>query len=135
MDSSSAAEMETSSVMERTTEDSGGDGGMKTSSAAVSSKAAEPMAARTIEMSVENFAFTPGTLNLKKGEKVKLVLNGVSGIHSFASKDLGINQQVSAGETVTIEIPTDTAGTFSFRCAVPCGSGHNDMKGSIVISE
>ncbi len=61
-------------------------------------------------------------------------LKGVEGIHSFAIAELGINMRIEPGQTVDVEIPTDTAGTFAFMCRVPCGPGHKDMKGSLVIS-
>ena len=89
--------------------------------------------ARVINMTVENWKFTPNAITLKKGEKVTMHLTGVSGIHGFASKDLGINVSIQAGETKDVDIPTDTTGTFSFRCSIPCGPGHRDMTGMIVV--
>lgn len=89
--------------------------------------------ARIITMSVTNFQFAPNVIMLKKGEKVVVRLTDGEGIHSFLSQDLAINQKMHPGETVDIVIPTDTAGTFSFRCGVPCGPGHRDMTGTIVV--
>jgi cytochrome c oxidase subunit 2 len=87
---------------------------------------------RIIDMDVSNFAFSPSTVHLKKGEKVAIRLHGKEGKHGFGSADLGINVTVDAGQTV-VSIPTDKAGTFAFRCTVPCGPGHMNMQGSIVI--
>lgn len=98
------------------------------------SAAVDP-AARIVEMSVENWKFTPDTVTAKKGEKLVIRLKGVSGIHSFAVPDLGINQRVEVGETINVTIPTDKAGTFDFLCSVPCGEGHEGMIGTIIISE
>ena len=74
-------------------------------------------------------------ITAKKGEKVTLRLVGKTGSHSFAIPGLSINQPIAAGETIEITLPTDTAGTFAFSCRIPCGEGHKDMKGSIVIEE
>lgn len=92
-----------------------------------------PAEARVINMTAENWAFSPNAITAKVGEKVTVHLTGASGIHSFASKDLGINVPIQTGETKDVVIPTDKPGTYSFRCAVPCGSGHRDMTGTIVI--
>lgn len=89
---------------------------------------------RIIEMTVDDWMFTPAAISAAKDEKVIVRLTGVAGIHSFAVAELGINVRVEPGQTVDVEIPTGTAGTFAFRCRVPCGPGHQDMAGSLVIS-
>ncbi len=106
---------------------------MDSSPAAMMESSSPETGARIIEMTAANWQFAPNAITLKKGEKVIVRLTDTEGMHSFLSQDLGINMKISAGETLDIEIPTDTAGTFSFRCGVPCGSGHRDMTGTIVI--
>lgn len=90
-------------------------------------------AMRTIDVTVKNFEFSPNEIHIKKGEKVTLHLIGTEGTHGFAVPDLGINLSVSAGQTVSVAIPTDKTGTFQFFCSIPCGPGHKGMKGTIVI--
>jgi cytochrome c oxidase subunit 2 len=90
--------------------------------------------ARVIEITAKNFAFAPNSISVKKGEKVKLRITSTEGNLGFGIPDLGINTVINDGKTVEIELPTDEAGTFSFLCTVPCGPGHMDMKGTIVIS-
>ncbi|MFA5799593.1 MAG: cupredoxin domain-containing protein [Candidatus Peribacteraceae bacterium] len=97
------------------------------------SATADP-AARIVEVTVENWKFTPNIVTAKKGEKLVIRLKGVSGIHGFSVPDLGINQRVEVGETIDVTIPADKAGTFDFRCSVPCGEGHEGMTGKIIIS-
>jgi len=95
---------------------------------------ADDSEARVIDMTVTDFEFAPTTLALKKGEKVVIRLKGGQGRHSLGIPDLGINAAVDPGQTIDVEIPTDKTGTFSFRCMIPCGPGHRDMVGSIVVS-
>jgi cytochrome c oxidase subunit 2 len=104
-----------------------------TSSAAasVTSVAAAP---HVITMTAENFKFTPSALTFKKGEKAIVRISSLSGIHGFGSSDLGFNARVEPGSTVDVTIPTDKTGTFTFRCTIPCGSGHMNMIGTITIS-
>lgn len=91
--------------------------------------------ARVIQIDVGNWEFSPATVVAKKGEKVIVRLIGGDGRHGFAVPDLGINTAVASGKAVDIELPTDASGEFSFRCSVPCGPGHQDMAGTIVISD
>ncbi len=85
-------------------------------------------------MTSTDWAFNPLTINAKKGEKIVVRLTNNQGIHSFGAMELGLNVRINPGETKDIVIPTDKAGSFEFRCMVPCGPGHKDMKGTIVIS-
>ncbi len=86
-------------------------------------------------MTAENWASSPATITAKKGELVTLQITGSSGTHGFAVSDLGINEKVAAGQTISVTLPTDKAGTFGGFCSVPCGQGHKDMKVSVVITE
>lgn len=89
---------------------------------------------RVIQVTSENWKFSPNVITVKKGEKVQLQMTGISGVHGFAVPDLGINVPVAPGQTVTIDLPTDNIGTHAFFCSIPCGPGHFDMKGQIVIN-
>ena len=88
---------------------------------------------RVIAVTAELWKFTPNVIQAKKDEIVTLQVTGVSGTHGFSVPDLGINETIFIGKTVNIYLPTDRAGTFDFSCSIQCGSGHNDMKGQIVI--
>ena len=106
---------------------SGGD------SSGMQKSAAPAMSPRVVTITTSNFAFTPNAITVKKGEKITLRLQGKEGMHGFAIADLGINTAVDQGKTVDVTLPTDQAGTFSFRCSIPCGPGHRDMTGTITV--
>ena len=107
----------------KTTEDAGGDG---TTGMTVP---------RVIAVTADTWEFSPATIMAKRGEKVTLQITAVNGTHGFSVPDLGINAAVAAGQTVTVTLPTDKAGTFGGKCSIPCGSGHKDMHVTVVISE
>lgn len=88
---------------------------------------------RVIVLTASNWQFSPSAIRVKRGEKVILRIVGQEGVHGFKIAELGINQTIDLGKTVDIALPTDTAGTFEFFCSVPCGSGHKQMRGTIVI--
>ena len=105
-----------------------------TSSSAVASAPKEEQT-RVIAVTADNWSFTPPTFTVRKGERVELHITGRAGIHSFAIPALDINVPVAAGEIKVVTLPTDEAGAFPFRCAIPCGSGHKDMTGTVTIEE
>jgi len=91
--------------------------------------------ARVIEVTAKNWDFIPDVITAKKGERVTIKLIGESGTHGFSVSQLGISESISPGETKMIELPTDKAGIFNLQCSIPCGFGHGDMTGKIVITQ
>ncbi len=106
---------------------------MAASRPVASSAAPTHATVRTIVVTAANFKFTPSTINVEHGENVELQLVGLSGVHGFMVPDFAINQPVAAGETVTVTLPTDKAGSFDFLCSIPAGSGHAGMNGKIIV--
>lgn len=88
---------------------------------------------RVIQVTAELWKFTPNVIQAKQGEETVLQITGISGTHGFSVPDLGIAATIIQGQTVSVSLPTDQPGAFDFRCSVPCGIGHQDMKGQIVI--
>ncbi|HLC75701.1 MAG TPA: cupredoxin domain-containing protein [Candidatus Peribacterales bacterium] len=138
--SSSTITVDSSSSSVATSDSSAEQDGASQSSESSTSSSVESSAdtsptARVVEVSVTDWSFTPSTITAKKGELLELRFVTDDGEHSFTSVELNLNVALAAGETKVITIPTDVVGTFSFRCMVPCGPGHKDMKGEIVITE
>ncbi len=79
--------------------------------------------------------FYPQTINVLKGDTVKIVLtNNDEMDHGLAIDDAyGINQVVKAGQTITIEFLADKPGVFTFYCTIPCGPGHSEMTGQLIV--
>jgi len=115
---------------------------MQQSSAPAMMRQSEPAAgmmksssakARVVSIVASNFAFTPNAITVKKGEKVTLRITSTEGIHGFGIPDMGVNERIAPGDTIDITLDTSIAGTFAFRCTVPCGPGHEEMTGTITI--
>ncbi len=78
--------------------------------------------------------FFPQTVTVLRSDGIKLVLNNTDEMpHGFAIDAYGINKVVRAGETITIEFVADKAGVFDFYCSVPCGPGHSQMTGQLIV--
>ena len=105
-----------------------------TTSSVAAAASSAPAQAKVVSMTVENWKFSQTQVNFAAGDTATIRLTNLTGIHGFAVNDLGINIRINPGETKDIVIPTDKPGTYTFYCSVPCGPGHKDMKGTIVIS-
>ncbi|MBJ9993058.1 MULTISPECIES: cupredoxin domain-containing protein [Paenibacillus] len=85
---------------------------------------------KEITVTAKNFAFDPPNIDLKAGDTVKLTFKNKDGVHGFEIPDLNVNLQ--DGQTATFTV--DKAGTYDFNCSIQCGSGHDNMTGTITVS-
>jgi cytochrome c oxidase subunit 2 len=88
---------------------------------------------RVIEISAKRFEFTPNAITLKRGEPVILRVKSADITHGFFSRQLKIDALIEPGKTVDVEITPQTVGTYTLICDHYCGSGHGNMKMSIVV--
>ena len=90
-------------------------------------------AVKEFKMTAKQFAFEPSTIEVNKGDKVRLIVTSTDVPHGIAIPEYGINQRLDTGNPVTIEFVADKQGTFTAFCSVFCGSGHSGMKGKIIV--
>ncbi|MBI2647235.1 cupredoxin domain-containing protein, partial [Candidatus Woesearchaeota archaeon] len=79
------------------------------------------------------FSFEPSTIEVNKGDKVRLIVTSVDVPHGFAIPEYDINERLDPGKEVVIEFTANKQGTFTVFCSVFCGSGHSGMKGKIIV--
>jgi cytochrome c oxidase subunit 2 len=91
--------------------------------------------AKTIEVHIKRFAFSPTEITLKKGETVDLKLVSEDVTHSLLLKDLNISREVSKGHPADIMITPETIGDFHGQCGHFCGNGHGTMKFTVHVTE
>ena len=84
-------------------------------------------------MTAKQFAFTPETIEVNKGDKVKLTITSMDVPHGFSIPEYSINERLNPGKPVTIEFTANKEGTFTAFCSVFCGSGHSNMKGKLIV--
>ena len=89
--------------------------------------------ARVVEISAKRFEFNPKQVTLKRGEKVTIRLVSTDRAHGLLVKPLGVDLDADNGKPGEITITPDTAGTFPAICDHYCGSGHGNMKMTIVV--
>ena len=80
-----------------------------------------------------NFSFSPGTITVNKGDKVRIILNNTEGNHDFVIDEFNARTKVirGAGQDI-IEFTADKIGTFEYYCSV---GSHREMgmKGSLIV--
>jgi cytochrome c oxidase subunit 2 len=95
--------------------------------------AQSPASAVEITMTAKKYEFSPNTVTVRKGDKVKLVITALDRDHGLRIEAFHIDQKLPKGSPVTVEFIADQAGTFAFECSQFCGLGHKNMKGSLVV--
>jgi heme/copper-type cytochrome/quinol oxidase subunit 2 len=69
-------------------------------------------------ITLDSYSYTPKHLIVEAGKPVELTLTSVTTItpHNFIIKELSVEQDVSAGKTVTITFTPTRTGTFPIYC-------------------
>jgi nitrosocyanin len=77
-------------------------------------------ATREITVSGNEYSFVPSSLNLKKGETVKVTFKNVGALpHDLVVDELGLKTKVvKGGDTDTVTFTADKTGTFEMYCSV-----------------
>jgi cytochrome c oxidase subunit II len=97
-------------------------------------KAARP-AEKVIQVTAKKFEFTPGNITVKKGETGVLEIKSEDVKHGFNLPDFKVRAVLEPGKTATVRFTPDRAGTFTFHCDVFCGDGHEDMSGTLTVTD
>ncbi len=96
--------------------------------------AAQP-AEQVIHIAVKKFDYTPNEIKLKKGVPVVLEFSPAEVAMGFNAPDLKLRTDIFPGKVTRLRIVPDRSGTFSFFCDIFCGSGHEEMTGTIVVED
>lgn len=97
---------------------------------------AEPTAERTIHMvvgefksttadgkTIEAYRWDPGSVDVRKGEHIKLSIYGVNGeSHPFLIEGLNISGEIKKGKETIVHFTANQAGTYRLICMT-----HTDM--------
>mgnify|MGYP001605693911 CR=1 FL=1 len=73
------------------------------------------------------FGYTPDTITVNKGDKVKITIDNTDTLHGIRIPDLNIK-----GNDV-IEFTAEKTGEFDWYCANMCGKEHMQMKGKLIV--
>jgi len=75
---------------------------------------------------MEAYRWDPGTVVIEKGEKVKLIINGINGEeHPFYIEGTKIKGIVKKGEETIVPLQFEKEGTYRLICEVHSDRAHN----------
>jgi cytochrome c oxidase subunit 2 len=92
-------------------------------------------AERVIHITAKKFKFSPDSITLKKGEPVVFEISSEDRKHGFNLRAFGIRSDVLPGKVSRVRFTPDKTGKFTFSCDVFCGEGHEEMTGTVVVTE
>ena len=75
---------------------------------------------------IEAYRWDPGTIILKKGEKVNLIISGINGAeHPFYIEGTSIKGTVKKGEDTFVPLQFQKEGTYRLICEMHTDRAHN----------
>lgn len=102
----------------------------KSAQSSTSPAATTQAAGQQVLLKATNFKFDQSEYRVKKGEPVTITLDNAQGIHGASIKEFKINLD-NSNKTVTFT--PDKAGSFPINCSIMCGSGHANMKSTLIV--
>jgi cytochrome c oxidase subunit II len=89
---------------------------------------------RVIKVIARKFVFVPAEIRVKKGESVVLQFTAPEVPMGFNLPDFSARADILPGKVSTLRLTPDKTGSFTFACDVFCGSGHEDMTGTLIVT-
>ena len=104
---------------------------------------------QVITVTAKKYEFAPSPIRVKQGTKLRLNITAVDHAHGFKISPVPEGEtggepglvfsspqdctKIEKGQTATLELTAQKAGTYHFRCCVVCGFHHHSMKGELVV--
>jgi cytochrome c oxidase subunit 2 len=92
-------------------------------------------APQVIKMSVKKFEYSVREITIKKGTPVVIEITSEDRVHGFSLPAFGVRGDVAPGEVTRIAFTPDKTGTFEYLCDIFCGEGHEDVTGTLIVTE
>ncbi|MCI0632590.1 MAG: cupredoxin domain-containing protein [Actinobacteria bacterium] len=78
----------------------------------------------SITLDANEFAFSPTCVDVGGGESLEVtVTNSGSALHNLSVESLGIDEDVQAGQTITVEVTLPESGAVPFVCKYHVANG------------
>lgn len=90
-----------------------------------------------VEIDVTSFqwGFEPQFIKVNKGDHVTLKLSTDDVPHGIAIDEYQINEPIMTEEDSEVEFLADKEGTYRFYCSIPCGEGHSEQGGYLIVKD
>lgn len=90
-----------------------------------------------VEIDVTSFqwGFEPQFIEVNKGDHVTLKLSTDDVPHGIAIDEYQINEPIMTEEGSEVDFLADKEGTYRFYCSIPCGEGHSEQGGYLIVKD
>ncbi|MGH8456129.1 MAG: cupredoxin domain-containing protein [Stenotrophobium sp.] len=88
---------------------------------------------KVIKVVAKRFEFIPSEITLKKGVPVEFEITTQDVVMGFSAPDLKQRADVLPQQVAWVRFTPDKTGTFPFLCDIFCGTGHENMNGTIKV--
>jgi cytochrome c oxidase subunit 2 len=88
---------------------------------------------RIIPIMARKFTYEPDKVTLKLNEPVIFRLTTLDVVMGFSVPDFAVRATIIPGQTTEVAMTPTKIGDFTFLCDVFCGSGHENMDGTLHI--
>ena len=90
-------------------------------------------AVKEFTVSGKNFSFSPSTIRVKKGDRVKVTFVNSEGFHDFVIDEYGVaTKQLRSPASEVIEFTANKTGSFEYYCSVGTHRAMG-MKGTLIV--
>jgi cytochrome c oxidase subunit 2 len=86
---------------------------------------------RIIPITARRFTYEPAELTLRLGEPVIFQLSSADVVMGFSVPDFGVRTTIIPGQVAELPMVPTKLGKFTYLCDVFCGSGHENMDGTL----
>jgi len=86
---------------------------------------------RVIPITARKFTYEPDVVTLKQSEPVIFRLTSEDVVMGFSVPDFGIRGTIIPGQATDVALTPAKTGEFTFLCDVLCGTGHEEMNGTL----
>jgi cytochrome c oxidase subunit 2 len=88
-----------------------------------------------IKITAKKFEYSPKDISVKKGVPVILEFVSLDRLHGFYCPGLKIRTDIEPQKVNRLRFIPEKAGIYPFHCDNFCGSGHEEMTGTITVTE
>lgn len=90
---------------------------------------------KSFDITAFQWGFEPQFIEVNKGDHVTLNLVTDDVAHGIAINEYQINEPIMVEKDAKVEFTADKPGTFEFYCSVPCGAGHAEQGGFLIVKD
>ena len=94
--------------------------------------AAQP-AEQVVRILAKKYEFVPENVTLKRGVPALLEFTAADVAMGFDAPAFKVRADIMPGKVAQVRILPQEAGKFEYLCDVFCGSGHEEMSGTITV--